>query len=93
MHSRFKTGAGGLGHLIQRQTVGFEKTYAFYKLLGMRGGVEYRIPVPGLNRPADLVFLHCNDRDHTLAFWNVALQTAFGLAAVWGGYRLGLTLG
>ena len=23
------------------------------------------------------------------AFWNVALQTAFGLAAVWAGYRLG----
>jgi CrcB protein len=30
--------------------------------------------------------------DHALAFWNVALQTALGLAAVWGGYRLGLTL-
>jgi CrcB protein len=25
-----------------------------------------------------------------MAFWNVALQTAFGLAAVWGGYRLGI---
>ena len=24
-----------------------------------------------------------------LAFWNVALQVALGLAAVWGGYRLG----
>jgi fluoride exporter len=31
--------------------------------------------------------------DHSLAFWNVALQTAFGLVAVWGGYRLGLALG
>ena len=31
--------------------------------------------------------------DHALAFWNVVLQTALGLAAVWGGYRLGLTLG
>jgi fluoride exporter len=30
--------------------------------------------------------------DHSLAFWNVALQTAFGLVAVWGGYRLGLAL-
>jgi CrcB protein len=30
--------------------------------------------------------------DHALAFWNVALQTALGLAAVWGSYRLGLTL-
>jgi len=28
--------------------------------------------------------------DHSLAFWNVALQTAFGLAAVWAGYRVGL---
>jgi 2,3-dihydroxyethylbenzene 1,2-dioxygenase len=68
MHGRFKTGTGGLGHAMIRESVGYEKTYAFYKLLGMRGGVEYRIPVPGLNRPADLVFLHCNDRDHTLAF-------------------------
>ena len=68
MHGKFKTGEGGLGHLIQRETVGFEKTYEFYKLLGMRGGVEYRIPIPGLPRPAELMFLHCNERDHTLAF-------------------------
>ena len=27
--------------------------------------------------------------DHALAFWNVALQTAFGLLAVWAGYRVG----
>jgi len=31
--------------------------------------------------------------DHAMAFWNVALQTAFGLAAVWAGYRLGISLG
>jgi CrcB protein len=29
----------------------------------------------------------------SLAFWNVALQTALGLAFVWGGYRLGAGLG
>lgn len=68
MHGRFKTGAGGLGHLIQRQTAGLEKTYDFYKLLGMRGGVEYRIPIPGAPRPLELMFLHCNERDHTVAF-------------------------
>ena len=28
--------------------------------------------------------------NHSMAFWNVALQTAFGLAAVWAGYRLGI---
>ena len=31
--------------------------------------------------------------DHSLAFWNVALQVALGLGAVWGGYRLGITIG
>ena len=30
--------------------------------------------------------------NQALAVWNVALQTAFGLAAVWGGYRVGLSL-
>jgi CrcB protein len=30
--------------------------------------------------------------DHALAFWNVAVQTAFGLVAVWGGYRIGLAI-
>jgi CrcB protein len=28
-----------------------------------------------------------------LAFWNVALQTLCGFAAVWGGYRFGLAVG
>ena len=28
-----------------------------------------------------------------MAFWNVALQTALGLVAVWGGYLLGSSLG
>jgi CrcB protein len=29
----------------------------------------------------------------SLAFWNVALQTLCGFAAVWGGYRLGIAIG
>ena len=68
MHGAFKTGNGGLGHVMQTQRTDLDKIYAFYRLLGMRGGVEYRIPVPGLARPHDLMFLHCNDRDHTVAF-------------------------
>ena len=68
MHGRFKTGAGGLGHVMLGDSAGYDKTYAFYRMLGMRGGVEYRVPVPGLPRPADLAFFHCNERDHTLAF-------------------------
>ena len=30
--------------------------------------------------------------DHATAFWNVAVQTACGLVAVWGGYRIGLAV-
>ena len=31
--------------------------------------------------------------DQALAVWNVTLQTTIGLAAVWGGYRLGVAIG
>ena len=68
MHGRFKTGEGGLGHLLLRETVGLKETYEFYRLLGMRGGIEYRIPVPGQPKPFELLFMHCNSRDHTFAF-------------------------
>jgi CrcB protein len=38
-----------------------------------------------------LTLSHGSDR--ALAVANVAVQTLFGLAAVWGGYRLGIALG
>jgi 2,3-dihydroxyethylbenzene 1,2-dioxygenase len=66
MHGRFKTGAGGLGHCILRHG-GLDATYRFYRALGMRGGIEYRIPIPGGSR-MELLFMHCNERDHTVAF-------------------------
>jgi CrcB protein len=31
--------------------------------------------------------------EHAPAFWNVALQTALGLMAVWAGYRCGIAIG
>jgi len=68
MHGKFKTGEGGLGHLIMRETVGLDKTYEFYRLLGMRGGIEYKIPIPGQPQALEILFMHCNSRDHTLAF-------------------------
>jgi len=68
MHGRFKTGEGGFGHMLLRETAGLEKTYEFYRLLGMRGGIEYKIPVPGQPKPFELLFMHCNSRDHTFAF-------------------------
>lgn len=65
MHGRFKTGTGGVGHCIVRENDP-EAARRFYQALGMRGGVEYRIRAG--KRMITPVFMHCNDRDHTVAF-------------------------
>jgi 2,3-dihydroxybiphenyl 1,2-dioxygenase len=67
MHGRFVTGAGGLGHCIIRQRDS-DAGVRFYKALGMRGGVEYKIGAG--KRSFQLHFMHCNDRDHSVA-WGV----------------------
>jgi 2,3-dihydroxybiphenyl 1,2-dioxygenase len=67
MHGRFVTGAGGLGHCIIRQrdpAAGVR----FYQALGMRGGVEYRFGAG--ERALQLYFMHCNVRDHSVA-WGI----------------------
>jgi len=68
MHGRFKTGAGGMGHMMQSTTASFEANYEFYRLLGMRGGIQYKLAIPGAPGPVPLMFMHCNERQHTLAF-------------------------
>lgn len=65
MHGRFKTDTGGLGHCIVREN-DLEAACRFYRALGMRGGIEYRIRMGG--QTVNLAFMHCNDRDHTVAF-------------------------
>jgi len=65
MHGRFKTAAGGLGHCIIRER-DTEAAYHFYRQLGMRGGVEYKIGISKQVMP--LTFMHCNERDHSVAF-------------------------
>jgi len=65
MHGKFKTGAGGIGHCIIREKDP-EAAYRFYRALGMRGSVEYKIRF-GKNTVAP-IFMHCNERDHTVAF-------------------------
>ena len=65
MHGRFKTGAGGLGHCILRERDG-DAAYRFYRALGMRGSVEYKIRIGDFTLAP--VFMHCNERDHTVAF-------------------------
>jgi len=66
LHGRFVMGPGGLGHMILKQ-VETEKMFEFYKMLGMRGGIEYKFPLPN-GQDAEVLFMHCNERDHTLAF-------------------------
>jgi 2,3-dihydroxybiphenyl 1,2-dioxygenase len=65
MHGRFKTATGGLGHCIIRQDDA-NAAYRFYTLLGMRGGVEYKMRMG--KQIVEPVFMHCNERDHTVAF-------------------------
>ncbi|HXG20843.1 MAG TPA: VOC family protein [Methylomirabilota bacterium] len=65
MHGRFKTGSGGLGHCIIREDDA-NAAVRFFQALGMRGGMEYKLRMgPHVATP---FFMHCNDRDHTVAF-------------------------
>lgn len=66
MHGGFKTGDGGIGHCIVRQDDP-AAARRFYMALGMRGGVEYKIRLGG-DRVVTPIFMHCNDRDHSVAF-------------------------
>lgn len=66
MYGPFATGTGGLGHCIIRNR-DLDATYRFYRLLGMRGGIEYKVPRPD-GTVGEALFMHCNDRDHTVAF-------------------------
>ncbi len=65
MHGHFKTATGGMGHCIVREN-DIQAAYRFYSQLGMRGGVEYKIRFG--KQVVAPVFMHCNDRDHTVAF-------------------------
>ena len=66
MFGRFLTAEGGLGHMIIKHD-DLDETWAFYSLLGMRGGVEYQIPLPG-GQVLEAMFMDCGERDHSLAF-------------------------
>jgi 2,3-dihydroxyethylbenzene 1,2-dioxygenase len=67
MHGHFLTGTGGLGHIVVRDR-GRELSYKFYsRVLGMRGNIEARMRF-GPNESIEPTFMHCNDRDHSIAF-------------------------
>jgi len=66
MYGGFATGTAGMGHCLIRN-FGFEATYKFYRLLGMRGSIQYRTPQPD-GTAREFMFFDCNDRQHTLGF-------------------------
>ncbi|AIT80489.1 VOC family protein [Novosphingobium pentaromativorans] len=67
MHGKFATGSGGLGHIIVRSDDPAESERFYTHALGMRGTVEYHQQLPDgqILKP---YFMHCNDRDHSIAF-------------------------
>jgi 2,3-dihydroxybiphenyl 1,2-dioxygenase len=66
MFGRFLTGEQGFGHLVLNE-LDVEAAIEFYQRLGFVGAVEYQIPLPDGNVGA-LTFMHCNDRQHSIAF-------------------------
>jgi 2,3-dihydroxyethylbenzene 1,2-dioxygenase len=66
MFGRFVTGSQGLGHLLLGQP-DVEAAKRFYRLLGLSGDTEYRVPVSA-GGELDLTFMHLNDRQHSIAF-------------------------
>ena len=66
MYGGFATGTAGMGHCLIRNN-GFDATYKFYRLLGMRGGIQYRTARPD-GSTGEFLFFSCNDRQHTLGF-------------------------
>jgi 2,3-dihydroxybiphenyl 1,2-dioxygenase len=68
MHGKYRTAGGGFGHMMMNRSASFDDIHAFYTLLGFRGSIEYKLPIPMMPDPVELMFFHCNDRQHSLAF-------------------------
>lgn len=66
MYGKFVTGEEGIGHCILRQPDD-DAAYKFYSTLGMRGSVEYHLPLPN-GMTAKPIFMSCNPRQHSVAF-------------------------
>lgn len=65
MHGKFVTGSEGLGHILINAEDS-AATHRFYSLLGLKGSIQYHLRSPkGTVQP---VFMHCNDRQHSIAF-------------------------
>jgi 2,3-dihydroxyethylbenzene 1,2-dioxygenase len=66
MHGKFRSGDGGLGHLLIKSHDN-DASYRFYRdVMGMRGGREIRTRVG--EHMIEGTFMHCNSREHTVVF-------------------------
>lgn len=66
MYGGFVTGNEGVGHCILRED-DVAAAAAFYTVLGLSGGVEYKLKLPN-GMVAEPYFMHCNERQHSIAF-------------------------
>ena len=70
MHGRFLTENEGIGHCIARMD-DIKAGLDFYgDVLGMVGGIQYKIPMPGAGL-INLYFFACNPRQHSIAFGDI----------------------
>jgi len=67
MFGKFVTGDQGLGHVVLR-IVDLQAGMDFYRLLGFRGTIEYKLFIPGPDVEGHLVFMNINKRNHSVAF-------------------------
>lgn len=66
MYGRFVTGDQGIGHCIINQP-DVPAAVRFYRLLGLKGAVEYRLQLPN-GMVVTPYFMHANERQHSVAF-------------------------
>lgn len=66
MHGKFRSGEGGMGHMVIGDR-GVAASDRFYReALGMRGSIEAKLEMGG--QQIAPTFLHCNNREHSVAF-------------------------
>jgi len=67
MFGRFLTGDQGMGHVLIAHT-DLPAAIRFYEILGLVGEAEYKFTLPTGETIRQPVFMHCNARQHSMAF-------------------------
>ena len=67
MFGRFLTGSQGMGHVLIAHK-DLEAATRFYETLGFVGAPEYKFTLPDGRVVRQPVFMHVNERQHTMAF-------------------------